>query len=948
MKILKKLMAIAVMFSILTGTFVTANALSLITGNESENVEYFKLHQSAENGNIIKNEDGKLVFDFTAKSSEGVRTSYIERQNLMIEESFCFDAFVRFGDISKAKGAILFRNYYVDTNKYYYMITFDSGKMKFAADSKDYDIPNDEFRIKIVVNGNAIAFEVDGQRVSAGSFSSSFSLEPNVAFRAEFDDSLCSGGESHFIHMDNIKLMIDENSDGICADDAEFYVDYGRERIREELVLDPFESLTAKIRVANLSNESKAVMFVDRENIAINKALLSPGEVKTLSLVRSDGSVTANNRKDYLLWTDDGTITPLKPKQTIANDGVVIPAIAECRQMLADLESGNLWLTDEHIAQMKSWLDSDSDTYDEAFDKIWQDIVDEGESLLEEAPIDYGTALGVQPAGKIYYRIALWSTLYRVTQDERYAERICEEMENAAAFPDWHDEHFLDTAAVLCGMAIGYDTLNTYLEDVQTKSSMADAIYKMGLSPALEIYRTGTDTWDTRETNWNVICNSAVAMATLSLGADDSYPDECAEALNTAMRNLRIALSKFTVSGSWYEGVSYAGYMMTYAIDLFGMLTNAFATSFGYDRMPNLLNYGDSIIAQCGVYSYNHDDCEREEAGSSPRFLWLAKKNGDYALGRLHLDYLAENSATFRDVILYDPVFKTGDISAIKNDFYDPELKIVSFRDDFENNTYLAFNAGSNLSSHSHLDMGSFVYDWGGARWFEDLGIDNYDLWHYLDYNAYKWYYYRNRAEGHNCVVFDTCRFDGTPATAPDQVVDAVGEITQFHSSDDISYAVMDISSAYASECSAFERSLFLDKESGAMAVRDNYELTSDSATAYWFAHTQADIELADDGNAAVLTQNVNGVEKKLYVKMVGGDGKFISMDALPLASSPNPDTLADNVAAGLTQSKNTDFKKLAVKIDITKGSHGLFVLAIPYENKEQLDDIIERFISFH
>jgi hypothetical protein len=51
-------------------------------------------------------------------------------------------------------------------------------------------------------------------------------------------------------------------------------------------------------------------------------------------------------------------------------------------------------------------------------------------------------------------------------------------------------------------------------------------------------------------------------------------------------------------------------------------------------------------------------------------------------------------------------------------------------RSEWENPQALcvAFKAGDNKANHSHLDLGSFVFDAAGVRWAMDLGADNYNL----------------------------------------------------------------------------------------------------------------------------------------------------------------------------------------------------------------------------
>ena len=84
---------------------------------------------------------------------------------------------------------------------------------------------------------------------------------------------------------------------------------------------------------------------------------------------------------------------------------------------------------------------------------------------------------------------------------------------------------------------------------------------------------------------------------------------------------------------------------------------------------------------------------------------------------------------------------------------------------------FVGFKAGDNKANHSHLDLGSFVFDAAGVRWAMDLGADDYNLPGYFSslpgYSAGpRWKYYRLRAEGHNTLVIN-------PGGTPDQ--DPVG-----------------------------------------------------------------------------------------------------------------------------------------------------------------------------
>lgn len=49
--------------------------------------------------------------------------------------------------------------------------------------------------------------------------------------------------------------------------------------------------------------------------------------------------------------------------------------------------------------------------------------------------------------------------VYHLAGDPRYSDRAWQELEAAAAFPDWNPAHFLDTAEMTCALALGYDWL---------------------------------------------------------------------------------------------------------------------------------------------------------------------------------------------------------------------------------------------------------------------------------------------------------------------------------------------------------------------------------------------------------------------------------------------------------------------------------------------------------
>jgi hypothetical protein len=56
-------------------------------------------------------------------------------------------------------------------------------------------------------------------------------------------------------------------------------------------------------------------------------------------------------------------------------------------------------------------------------------------------------------------RVRTLALVSRFYGDRRYSNRAWQELEAAAAFPDWNPSHFLHTAEMTHAFALGYDWL---------------------------------------------------------------------------------------------------------------------------------------------------------------------------------------------------------------------------------------------------------------------------------------------------------------------------------------------------------------------------------------------------------------------------------------------------------------------------------------------------------
>ena len=245
------------------------------------------------------------------------------------------------------------------------------------------------------------------------------------------------------------------------------------------------------------------------------------------------------------------------------------------------------------------------------------------------------------------------------------------------------------------------------------------------------------------------------------------------------------------------------------------------------------------------------------------------------------------------DLLWYDPAGADPKAAGLPLDRYFRGAEVAVLRSDWENPQalFVGFKAGDNKANHSHLDLGSFVFDAAGVRWAMDLGADDYNLPGY--FGGQRWNYYRLRAEGQNTLVLN-------PGQGPDQDPTANTRITRFESTKERAFVIADLTPAYSKNARQVWRGIaLLDRDK--VLVQD--EIQADKPVElWWFMHTPASVRIADDGRTANLQQ----AGMQLHAEILSPvDARFQIMDAQPLPTSPHPER----------QAKNERIRKLAVHL---------------------------------
>ncbi|MBN1343664.1 MAG: heparinase II/III family protein, partial [Phycisphaerae bacterium] len=415
------------------------------------------------------------------------------------------------------------------------------------------------------------------------------------------------------------------------------------------------------------------------------------------------------------------------------------------------------------------------------------------EGLLETPPLEYRYGPRkhmLDYASQLVNRIYLLGLSHRLERNPRLVRRAIEELLAACRLESWNPSHFLDTAELTHGVAIGYDWFYRDLSREQ-RATLRQAICRRGLDEAIYFYdNAGTYVisrepyfnWAAAVHNWNQVCNGGMTVGALAVATEE--PELAGRVLSAAMSSIRKAMAQYAPDGGIGEGPGYWSYATRYNVYFLASLETAVGHRViePFLQMPGFSKTGEFRIHMVGPTGlvFNFADAH-ENAGPAPEMFWLARqfKRPVYAW---HAAQRSHGSP--QDVIWYSRQRKSPRQVGLPLDAYFRHVEVVSLRSAWEdpNAVYVGFKGGDNTVNHGHLDLGSFVLDAEGQRWALDLGRDDYALPGYFIVGKTR--YYRLKTEGHNTLIIDG-RNQNPTARAP---------IVAFQSRPDHAFAVADLS----------------------------------------------------------------------------------------------------------------------------------------------------------
>lgn len=554
-------------------------------------------------------------------------------------------------------------------------------------------------------------------------------------------------------------------------------------------------------------------------------------------------------------------------------------------------------------------------------------IICKADSLLNEAPLEYDIPDGLRllnVSRAVQDRLLCLGYSYRITGDTKYAQRAWTEMEKVCSYSDWNPRHFLDTAEMAYGVAVGYDWCYDYLSEEQRKT-IESAIVKLGLEEGKKQY-TGSPTGTNfvfQDMNWNVVCNGGLSAAALAV--IDSYPDIAAYTLKNALRSLDYMIAEFAPDGGWVEGPDYWTYAAKFFCIWMDCIKYPLGTDYGLPNFPGINKTCDYIFSLQGNRGSNNFNDGYSQNCISPEVLWFGRY---FENENITSSYLLYQDMSGIDGTVYDCLYYDTSVTERKNtmplDNVTRNVESGSMRSSWDDlsGMWLSYHGGKTLVNHYHISAGSFVLDALGERWALDLGTE--PLTYSAEFSGGRNSLYRIRPEGHNCIVID-------PSDAPGQELSADCPIISSESKPKGAYQVLDLTSAYSSQAYSALRGFMLTDNRQTAIIRDELSLKQDSDV-YWFMHTAADIEILSDTSAKL---TISQKSMKLDMICTGGTASLSAAEAKPFPTTP--------IING--QASNSGIQKLQILVS-GSGKVTVSVRLTPYEGEYAETDFICSDIS--
>ncbi len=643
--------------------------------------------------------------------------------------------------------------------------------------------------------------------------------------------------------------------------------------------------------VLNIGDESSLDVggkpsWNDIKNVALSTSLTTRQA--------ESGSLT-KNEKDTYIYYKQAFIRKSKAKDKFSAKEFIPNANKtgneyDFAESIISKNHPKIFLTDEKINSLKADIEND-DYLKKSYELLQNDV--------RKAVI--GGTLNWDEGDDGAIELAKAAMLYNLSPSDELKEWIDG---SAAALvsserTEWNHNNgsFLWVGETTRYMALVYDWMYNHWTEAQ-RLAVRNGIMRCGILPVLPTLRAEARWAGAGYGNWNQAVLSGAGMGMLAICDSGNYAELTNEILTRVTNSLGYGLRDFDENGAHTEGVAYWHYAMDTFIPFEAALSYICGTDAGLMDSEKMEKTGYFPIMMMGKQNFfTFADAYYPSNIRTAAFFRLSERynNPLFAAFQYNQSDLA-GGGDFLSMLLYN-----GETDGAYHDYLPSYRYYPGLTESFAVNggkdvgdAYLAFKGGQNGISHSQLDIGTFVYDSQNVRWICDLGRDSYN-----DYGN-KTKYYRNRAEGNNCIVIN-------PDTGADQNLTAKGSITAYEIGSKGAYGIIDMSAAYE-DAKKVERGFMMCDNYKTLVIQDEIASDSTLSEVYSFFHTEQSVELGADGTSAVITPK-DGRDRRVYVKLLSSCNATLSVMDVTLLKTQ----------AAADQFSNSAYKKLAVKAENAK-----------------------------
>jgi hypothetical protein len=581
-----------------------------------------------------------------------------------------------------------------------------------------------------------------------------------------------------------------------------------------------------------------------------------------------------------------------------------------------------------------------SDALSDPFAKpTYDDIIARADALIGSPLLGYGLDAANLRITNIHTigndHLPYLVLAYQFTKNAKYAQRAWDQINAMSGWADWGaNRHFLDAGIAAKAVGMAYDGLYDWLSSSQ-RNQIYNALRNFVLNPGKNQIDNGSGPfkWYETDDNWNGICHGGMIIAALAAYEMDSTFNSALIA--SCANGMLKYMQSFDPDGASEEGLSYWSYGLSNTFLALETLKRCVGATLGLTsssgfRKTGLFPY--MVTGPAGTASFGDDYLY---VGKDYRFLsyfWFSKFFNDANLAKTHFDMCnAVNASKTRkmngwtDLIFYDrQLVNAGTGFAAGAAGF---LKGVDYAFLFEtpsnaNGLYVGMHAGANNASHGHLDAGSFFIHSQGEVWAQgNLGLESPYPSDYFtvtepSYTAPagsvpatrgRFYYYRVRTEGKNCLVFN-------PDARPEQNPSGVASSTKNANDGAGGYYVFDLTANYSRDVTAYKRGMKLNRGSQVVTIQDEFTPKTGS-TVYWLMHSPATdgTTIAADGKTATMTKN----GKTFYARIVSPAGaafEKVNRSTTTVNYLPETQQLFSSIMAG-KNGINQWYGKLQIKL---------------------------------